>query len=101
MAVPLAYVGSLVQTPSWQIIQEVTITRTICLIDALKSENCYDMKLHIQIGEKLWLTPYLLDNNVIWGREGKGIGTHEAILNYSKLFVSFEMLYSITVHGLK
>lgn len=102
MAVPLAYVGSLVQTPSWRIPQEVTTTRTICLIDAVKSENCYDMKLPIQIGWKLWLTQYLLDNNVIWGRGvGKGTGTHEAIPNYSKLLVSFEMLYSITVHALK
>lgn len=56
MAVLLVYVGSLVQTPSWRIPQEVTTTRTICLIDALKSENFYGMKLPIQIGGKLWLT---------------------------------------------
>ena len=41
-----------------------TATRTICLIDAVKSENCYDMKLPIQIGRKLWLIQSFEDNNV-------------------------------------
>lgn len=41
-----------------------TATRTICLIDAVKSENCYDMKFPIQIGRKLWLIQSFEDNNV-------------------------------------
>lgn len=55
MAVPVAYFGSVVQYPSWRIPQEVTTTRTICLIDAVKSEHCYAMKLAIQIARKVWL----------------------------------------------
>lgn len=64
MAAPRARFGSMVQTPSWRIPQEVTTTRTICLIDAVKSENCYGMKLPLQIGRKLWPTQFLEDNNV-------------------------------------
>lgn len=53
MAVPVACWGSMVPAPSWQIPQEATTARTICLIDAVNSENCDGMKLPTQIGRKL------------------------------------------------
>ena len=79
-----------------------TTIRTICLIDAVKSENCYDMKLPTQISRKLWLAHSFEDNNV------KAHLTYFIFLarvvmklSYSKLQVSFEMLYSIPVQAMK
>lgn len=67
-----------------------TTTRTICLIDAVKSENCYDKKLPTQISRKLWLAHSFEDNNV------KAHLTYFIFLarvvmklSYSKLQVSF------------
>lgn len=64
MAVPVACWGSMAPAPSWQIPQEATTARTICLIDAVNSENCDGMKLPTQIGRKLWLTSSVKEDNV-------------------------------------
>lgn len=52
MATPVACFGSTGQTFSWQIPQEATTMRTICLIDAVEAENYDGMKLPIHIGSK-------------------------------------------------